>query len=56
MNETIDFSKNRCTGEEFSWISKVFDGDGREKEQEKYGIIATSGMFILGENLISLLL
>ena len=25
MNETIDFLRNRCTDEEFSWISEVFD-------------------------------
>ncbi len=25
MDETIDFISNRCTGEEFAWLSEVFD-------------------------------
>lgn len=25
MNSTIDFILNRCTGEEFVWLSEVFD-------------------------------
>ena len=32
MDETIDFLRNRCTGEEFAWISEVFD-DVAERSQ-----------------------
>ena len=34
IEETIDFFSNRCTGEEFAWLSKVFE-DVLEKTHSK---------------------
>ena len=35
MEQTIDFLKNRCTGEEFVWLSEVFEEVQEQAQSER---------------------
>ncbi len=36
INKTIDFISNRCTGEEFAWLSEVFDEVVEKCQSEEF--------------------
>lgn len=36
VNQTIDFLENRCTGEEFVWLSEVFEEVQEQVQSESF--------------------
>lgn len=36
INDTVDFFENECTGEEFAWLSEVFDGISEKTQSSDF--------------------